>query len=214
MGIREDIDSYNEKMLKLQFQASEKIEHKLTKGELREKFLKRFLCDELEGLSVKNGIIVLGDWQSSQGDFIVLKKNARIGNMDVYDAEDCQLFMEVKSRVKKAEYEGLQLHAKEIKSKNDSIIVGMFSYASHATRKNVIPKFGIRYDEELDMFDAYDSNLDQYPDVDFYYNLNTDYEQEGETSYCIIKNAGGEKILFLQPPVIGNLINVFKRTIE
>lgn len=214
MGIRTDIDNYNEKMLKLQFEASEDIEHKLTKGELREKFLKRFFCEELEGLNIKNGILVVEDWQSSQGDFLILKKDARIGNMDVYDAEDCQLFMEIKSRATKKEYNELQQHAQEIKSKSDSIIVGMFSYAAKAKRKTVISKFGFRYDEEMDMFSTYDSNLDQYLDIDFYYNLNIDYEKEGESSYCIIKNADGEKILFLQPPVIGNLINIFRGTIE
>lgn len=214
MGLRTDIDNYNEKMLKLQFEASENIEHRLTKGELREKFLKRFFSEELEGLNIKNGILVVGDWQSSQGDFIVLKKDARIGNMEVYDAEDCQLFMEIKSRATKAEFDELQLHAQEIKSKNDSIIVGMFSYATKAKRKTVISKYGFEYDEEIDMFGAYDSHLDQYPDVDFYYNLNIDYEKEGEAPYCIIKNADGEKILFLQPPVIGNLINIFRRTIK
>lgn len=214
MGIRTDIDNYNEKMLKLQFEASERIEHKLTKGELREKFLKRLFCEELEKLNIKNGILVVGDWQSSQGDFIILKKDARIGNMDVYDLEDCQLFMEIKSRATKKEYNELQKHAKEIKSKTDSIIIGMFSYASKAKRKTVIPKFGFKYDEEMDMFGTYDSNLDQYLDVDFYYNLNIDYENEGESSYCIIKNTDEEKILFLQPPVIGNLINIFRRTIE
>lgn len=38
MGLREDIDNYNEQMLKLQFKASDNIQHKLTQGELREKF--------------------------------------------------------------------------------------------------------------------------------------------------------------------------------
>ena len=47
MGIRIDIDNYNEKMFKLQFEASEDIEHKLTRGELREKFLKRFFVRNL-----------------------------------------------------------------------------------------------------------------------------------------------------------------------
>ena len=51
MNLRNDIDNYNEKMLKLQFEVSEDINHKLTKGELREKFLKRFFTEELHGVS-------------------------------------------------------------------------------------------------------------------------------------------------------------------
>lgn len=31
-----------------------------------------------------------------------------------------------------------------------------------------------------------------------------------ESPYFIRKSASGEKILFLQPPVIGNLVNLFR----
>ena len=54
MGLRTQIDTYNEKMLKLQFEASNDIEHKGTKGELREKVLKRFFESELKELNIKN----------------------------------------------------------------------------------------------------------------------------------------------------------------
>ena len=214
MNLRNDIDNYNEKMLKLQFEVSEDINHKLTKGELREKFLKRFFTEELHGLKVMNGILTSRDWQSSQGDFIVLKKDARVGSLDIYDIQDCKLFMEIRSKATKMEYEELQMHAEEIKSRNVNIIVGMFSYAAKAHRKTVLSRYGFTYDKDLDMFNEYEKKLDQYPDVDFYYNLNINYEKDDELPYCVIRNVDGEKILFLQPPVIGNLINVFRGTIE
>lgn len=214
MELRTQIDAYYEKMLKLQFEASEDIEHKLTKGELREKFLKKFFKEELVNLSITDGILCQGEWQSSQGDFIVLKSTARMGNMNVYDACDCSLFMEVKSRVVTSEYQELNDRAIELKGKNEDIIVGMFSYSSRAKRKTVVEKFGFNYDRQMEMYDDYNAALDQYPNIDFYYNLNVDYEKDEEFAYCIIKNADNKKTLFLKPPVIGDLINVFKRTIQ
>ena len=214
MDLRTQIDTYNEKMLKLQFEASEGIEHKLTKGELREQFLKKFFREELTTLEIRDGILAQGDWQSSQADFLVLKKDARVGNMSVYDASDCQLFMEVKSRAVASELILLDKHAKELKDKNEDIIVGMFSYASRAKRKTIISSFGFPYDKDMDLFDEYDESGDKYPSIDFYYNLNADYEGDGEYAYCIIKNTDGQKTLFLKTPVIGDLVNIFKRTIQ
>ena len=225
MDIRKSIDSYNENILKLQFQASEPIEHALTKGELREKFLKRFFADELVELNIKNGILIQGEWQSSQGDFLILKKDARVGSMDLYDANDCQLFMEVKSKVTKSEFIALQEHAKILKEKNSSMLVGMFSYSSEAKRETIFKQFGFAYDKTIKMFEDYDVKLDIYPDIDFYYNLNAerdefhfidtgDINDKGiEYSYFLVKDTNGERVYFLQPPVIENLINVFKRTI-
>ena len=134
--------------------------------------------------------------------------------MSVYDAGDCQLFMEVKSRVVASEIALLDKHALDLKDKNEDIIVGMFSYASKAKRKTIISSFGFSYDKDMDMFDEYDESIDKYPNIDFYYNLNVDYEGKGEYAYCIIKNTDGKKTLFLKPPVIGDLINIFRRTIQ
>lgn len=210
MDLRTNIDNYNERMFRLQFEASEEIEHKLTKGQLREKFLKKFFISELEELNVKDGILVIDEWQSSQGDFLILKRGARVGLMNVYDIEDCVLFMEIKSRVTKAEFRELQKHALELKGKNPDMTVGMFSYASKAGRKTVIPQFGFKYDRTLEMFQTYDETKDEYSAIDFYYNLDICMDDNEESPYFIRKSASGEKILFLQPPVIGNLVNLFR----
>ena len=213
MNLRTQIDLYYEEMLKLQYEASSGIEHKLTKGELREKFLKNFFMTELSGLNVSDGILTIGDWQSSQGDFIVLKGNARLGAMNIFDVEDCMIFMEIKSNAAKNEYVLLNEHAKELKEKNSNISVGMFSYTSKAKRKNVVTQFGFAYDKSLDMYEDYDNHLDAYPMIDFYFNLNINKTDVSEMPYFIIKNTDGQKILYMQPPVIANLINVFKGTI-
>ncbi len=214
MGLREDIDNYNEQMLRLQFQASDNIQHKLTQGELREKFLKQFFRMELDRINIKNGILISGDWQSSQGDFLVLNKNARLGSMSIYDIDDCLLFMEIKSKVTKVEFEELQKHAYELKSKNKKIMVGMFSYSSRAKRQTIVPKFGFDYDKSMDMFDTYNKKSDIYPDIDFYYNLNIYQNNNEELPYYIVKDISGERVLFLQPPVIGYLINLFRSVME
>lgn len=213
MGLRAEIDLYYEKMFKLQYEASEGIQHKLVKGELREKFLKQFLTLELEQLNVQNGILADDEWQSSQGDCFVLKKDARLGNMNIYDIEDCKIFMEIKSKVTKAEFSQLNEHAVGLKQKNPKIIVGMFSYSAKAKKKTVLPQFGFEYDNIIDMYGQYECDKDMYPNIDFYYNLNVDKQNNEESPFFIAKDISGDKILFLQSPVIANFINVFRRTI-
>ena len=52
--------------------------------------------------------------------------------------------------------------------------------------------------------------LDEPSAIDFYYNLDICMDDNEESPYFIRKSASGEKILFLQPPVIGNLVNLFR----
>ena len=88
---------------------SNNISHRLTKGELREKFIRRVVQDEFPNLLLKSGILCEGTWQSTQGDFLWLRDGARIGNLDLYDLKDCLMFMEIKS----------QATAKELRAIND-----------------------------------------------------------------------------------------------
>lgn len=134
--------------------------------------------------------------------------------MSIYDIDDCLLFMEIKSKVTKVEFEELQKHAYELKSKNKKIMVGMFSYSSRAKRQTIVPKFGFGYDKSMDMFDTYNKKSDIYPDIDFYYNLNIYQNNNEELPYYIVKDISGERVLFLQPPVIGYLINLFRSVME
>lgn len=106
--------------------------------------------------------------------------------MNVYDIEDCVLFMEIKSRVTKAEFRELQKHALELKGKtgHDSWNVLI---CVKSGEKTVIPQFGFKYDRTLEMFQTYDETQDEYSAIDFYYNLDICMDDNEESPYFIRK---------------------------
>lgn len=195
-NLRNEIDLYIQELLSLQFKASKNISHNLTKGELREKFVKQVVMSQYPNLSLKSGILIDGEWQSTQGDFIWLKENARVGNFNFYELRDCNLFMEIKSNATHKEIVHLnniagEMHTR-VKAKDEAsrIIVGMFCYTTDATDNTVLKKFGFKYDKELDGFDLYDSSKDVFKNIDFMISLNIS-EDGISTPYMVIRDIYG-----------------------
>ena len=62
-SVRTQIDTYLQEMLKMQFRVSDIIEHKVTKGELREKFIHQMVLSQFPNIIVKSGILCSGNWQ-------------------------------------------------------------------------------------------------------------------------------------------------------
>lgn len=60
MTIRDEVDLYIQEVLKMQYMVSNNISHRLTKGELREKFIRRVVQDEFPNLLLKSGILCEG----------------------------------------------------------------------------------------------------------------------------------------------------------
>jgi len=206
---RDLIDEYLEKLLVLQYKASEMIVHKLTRGELREKFLMNIVREEFPKITLSDGIISKGRWQSSQGDFFRLTDNARVGTMKVYDANDCMLFMEIKSKAKKNEFVQMEKHASEIKQKNCKICVGMFCYSTVAMQETVLKQFGFKYDSSIMGYNGYDSRIDEYPNIDFIYSLGV-IGKDDNRSYFVIKDISENKTLYQDFPVIKYFFNMFR----
>lgn len=204
---RDVIDEYLEKLLKLQFEASETISHKLTKGELREKFIVNMVHNEFPNVTLRNGVLSADNWQSSQADFLLLKDNSRAGMVPVYDVNDCILFMEIKSLAKKREFACLEMHAKEIKEKNTDLLVGIFCYSTIAKENTVLKQFGFKYDSHLMSYDAYNAKMDEYPHVDFIYSLNINNDGE---PFFVISDINSNRTLYKQSPVIKYFFNMFK----
>ena len=107
-SIQIQIDTYLQKLLELQYHVSEPITHKPTKGKLRENFIHQMVLEQFPKLILKTGILYSQNWQSTQADFLWLKDNARIGNLDSYDLNDCKLFMEIKSCATAAELQAIE----------------------------------------------------------------------------------------------------------
>jgi len=214
-NLREEMDLYLQELLSLQYKSSNNISHKPTKGMLREKFIKQIVVDEYPNLKIQSGILIDGNWQSTQGDFIWLKDNARVGLYDCYELADCQMFIEIKSNAKHSEFVHLNDLAQEIHRRISSdesksrIVVGAFCYSTEASYKTILRKFGFKYDNELQGFLNYDKEYDIFPNIDFLVSLNIadDYE---ESPYIVVRDIYGNCVLYNYNPIIKYFLNYFK----
>lgn len=211
-SIRTQIDTYLQNMLKVQFQISDMIDHKLTKGQLREAFIHRLVLDEFPHLILKHGILCDGTWQSTQGDFLWLTDTARIGHLDVYDLNTCKMFMEIKSCATAAELRAIEKTSELIKEKHrgeEPIHIGMFCYSTTALEQTVLKKMGFSFDRELKSYNIYQSELDQMRHVDFLYSLNIS-EDPSLSPYFVVRDYMGNCTLYRDNPVIQYFLNFFR----
>lgn len=214
MTIRDEVDLYIQEVLKMQYMVSNNISHRLTKGELREKFIRRMVQDEFPNLLLKSGILCEGTWQSTQGDFLWLRDGARIGNLDLYDLKDCLMFMEIKSQATAKELRAINDTAKNLKQRYTGdfpIKVGMFCYGTVANAKTILRKFGFTYDKEIDGYNAYAKSKDVMPNVDFIFSLNiVDDPDELTSAYLVARDFSGNCSLYIDNPVIRYFFNYFR----
>lgn len=98
----DEFDEYIEKLLLVQFDASEIIKHNLTKGEVREDFLKEEVNKQFAHICYHKGFIVNNEkeYQSGQLDIIITGNDARTrkyGDQSMVDIRDARIVLEVKS---------------------------------------------------------------------------------------------------------------------
>lgn len=214
MTIRDEVDLYIQEVLKMQYMVSNNISHRLPKGELREKFIRRVVQDEFPNLLLKSGILCEGTWQSTQGDFLWLRDGARIGNLDLYDLKDCLMFMEIKSQATAKELRAINDTAKNLKQRYTGdfpIKVGMFCYGTVVNAMTVLRKFGFTYDKEIDGYNAYAKSKDVMPNVDFIFSLNiVDDPDELTSAYLVARDFSGNCSLYIDNPVIRYFFNYFR----
>ena len=214
-NLRNEMDLYLQEMLALQYKASDGITNKPTKGSLREEFIKKLVLDDHPRLFLKTGILIDDEWQSTQGDFIWLKRDGRIGNMSVYELHDCNLFMEIKSSAKHSEFMDLNTVSEEIhrraieKNPEHHILTGMFCYSTEASEKTVLRKFGFKYDKELQGYLNYDAEKDIFKEIDFLVSLNISEDNEA-SPYMVKRDFFGNCVLYNNNPIINNFFNYFK----
>lgn len=211
--IRTQVDTYLQKILELQYRVSEPITHKPTKGELRENFIHRMVLEQFPNLMLKKGILCSQDWQSTQADFLWLKDNARIGNLEIYDLNDCKLFMEIKSCATGPELKAIEDTAELLKAKcsdEHSMRIGMLCYGTTAKQQTVLKKLGFLYDKEIQGYGAYQAHLDKMRHVDFLYSLNIQKNDSSAAPYFVIRDYWGSCTLYKDNPVIQYFLNLFK----
>lgn len=213
------IDMYNEyleKLLLLQFEASEIFEHKLTKGEVREDFIKQIIKSLYEGIKLYKGCIICEDYQSSQLDIIAVNSQnnpriATLGNSSLINIKDAKIIVEVKSRAKTSEVRDLDELAERIKGLTDynRTKIGMFMYDYEISKINMLKKFGYKYDSDLDTYT--DELTVDYPNIDFIVSLDINMDSDdNEKSFFIIKDDISNRfVLYKKPPMSKYFFDLF-----
>lgn len=211
-SIQTQIDTYLQKLLELQFQVSEPITHKPTKGKLRENFIHQMVLEQFPKLNLKSGYLYSKDWQSTQADFLWLKDTARNGLLDNYELSDCYLFMEIKSCATAAELKAIENTGALLKEKcsgKSSMLIGMFCYSTKAQEQTVLKKIGFQYDKEIQGYSSYKADLDIMKHVDFLYSLNIS-DDDSAVPYFVIRDYWGSCTLYKNNPVIQYFFNIFR----
>lgn len=215
----DEFDEYIEKLLLVQFDASEKIKHNLTKGEVREDFLKEEVNKKFAHICYHKGFIVENEkeYQSGQLDIIITGNDARIrkyGDQSMVDIRDSRIVLEVKSCATTADLKKLDQVDREIKSHSDtpqSIRIGMFCYSYTIQETNKLKKIGFRYDKELDgYFDDISIEKD-FPNIDFVLAL-AGNKSDGEESkdFFLIKDIYSNRfVLKKKEPVSKDFFMLF-----
>ncbi len=210
--IKEQINLYFQRLLKLQFELSDLISHKVTKGKLREEFIKNVIHKIYPDLKLSSGILYDKHWQSSECDFIWLIKDAQMGTEKLYRLNDTLMFMEIKSCTKSSEFQKLNQTAFKIKthsSKKSNILVGIFCYSTKSQQQTVCRHFGINYDKEIKGYEKYNRDLDKYKNIDFCLCLNC--KDKNDTAYYITRDISRNCILYIRNPVLELFLNNFEK---
>lgn len=193
------IHKYDEKMLRLQYEISECIEHKLTRGEIREDFIKQYINKKIKTTCLYKGIIFKEHLQSSQIDIIIAKSNAidnAMGSHSLISAEDCLKVFEIKSKLNNTYLKELSDNARLIKKMNSDIKVGIFAYKLGIKEKNILKNFGFIYDKEYDMYEYDKSKVkEQNKNIDFVICID-------ENDAFFISKDNDEFILIKEKPII------------
>ena len=165
-------DEYYQKLLNAQYDISEMVDHKLTRWQMREDFLKQIIVSQFPGLSIISGIITDDTTQSPQTDLIITKASCRfrqLGAYNIVDIGDVDMVLEVKSNATGADFKKSNSDFKKIKALATEKVplCWMFCYRVDLQYKTLINRFGYKWNSSISGFDPYDLWLIQYPNIDF-----------------------------------------------
>ncbi|MDD2871744.1 MAG: hypothetical protein PHS49_07190 [Candidatus Gracilibacteria bacterium] len=215
-------DEYYQRLLVAQYDISEMIEHKLTRGEVREDFLKTIILDQFPSLQILSGIITNDKVQSPQTDIIITDYNCRtrkLGTKNLVNIDDCKMILEVKSNATGKDLKKFNDDAGKIKSLgNENLLCGIFCYKIDLKLNTILERFGYKYFSEYQTFQDYDKILLKYPNINFFISIDSFPEFEDDKEVFIVfdkekeidKNThekGGYSFI-IDKPSVKNLFNV------
>lgn len=177
-------DEYIEKLLLAQYEISEIIDHNLTKGEIREDFLKNIICNQFKQIQILKGLLINEETttQSGQCDIIFAENSARVrslGSHNLVDIVDCKMVLEVKSNATGYDLKDFNEKAGTIKnlSSVSKPLCGIFCYQINLEVKTVFKRFGFHFNKTLLAFEFLNSFNLIYPNIDFVISLHKVYDE-------------------------------------
>lgn len=206
-NIEEEINVYKERLLQMQFEISELISHELTKGEVREDFIKKTIKENINDIQLLKGIVTSEKYQSPQIDLIIPLKNAvlnRMGDHCIIDVNDVKFIFEIKSNLKIKHIDKIENILKIVKCKNVNIKGGIICYKVDCTEKYLLKKFGYNYDKELDCY--YRSSDCLYNNIDYIISFDPNKE------FILVKNILGDFSLNKKIPIIKDFFRIFNNS--
>ena len=219
-------DEYVEELLLAQYRVSEMVEHLLTRGEIREAFIRHQIEQRYENIRCYTGVIAedVKNRQSGQLDLIIAKRTAEkrsLGNHVIIAAEDALFVVEVKSNATGTDFKKLNEKAAQYKefAGGVGISTGMFCYYYDLTMKNILKRLGYTFDAELDGFELRPEIIPEYKHIDFIVALddNEDNLTGQNQAFFAIKDDTQESAvfrLFQNRPVSKYFFKLLKRGLE
>lgn len=213
-------DQYLENLLCAQYDVADIFDHELAKGESREDFLIRILHDENDHMKIHKGFLTNGHDQSNQCDLIVCKsttRTRRIGGQTLIDVADHPVLIEVKGNATGTDFREFNIKAGRTKAlcSTHDVPCGIFCYKTNLLQRNVLNRFGYRYDALLDPLGiAYldDPTLAiQYPNIDFAISIEPSPAGGGDKQFFLRKiSSTGRYLYSRESPILKHLMSLVR----
>lgn len=212
----DQIHQYHENLLRVQYQVSEIIDDELTRGTLREEFIKEMVLKKKRSLKINKGIVSNGSKQSNPCDLIFCDSNLaidEIGGQMIIEPKKCKMVLEVKSNATGKDFKKTNRNFGLIKSldSRNAPRCGLFCYNTVLLKKSVLNRFGYSYDKELESWGKNTGLILLYPDIDFIIcigSLDLDEDCIDKQFFLIKDEVAGRFILTTDYPIIKNFFAI------
>lgn len=204
---------YYQKLLLAHYDVADEFVHKSTMGTIREDFLKNLIMGRHRNIMIKSGELVNDRGiHSPQCDGLFCKRSTPLDPPNspnvLMDIQHCKLVLEIKSKLRYEHLKKANKDAEKIKGLDGTNIplYGLFAYHLDLKKEQLLRRFGLRYDKDLDAFQL-DENLNiKYPNLDFVMAISKD--SDFDYQFFIRKNAEDNKYYLLDVPVIQHLFKL------
>lgn len=225
MYLYDKYDQYLEDLLYAQYEVADIFDHHLAKGEVREDFLIKLLCESSAHFKIHKGFLSNGTANSTQCDLMVCRPTAhvrQVGSQALIDVSDQPVLIEVKGNATGTDFKEFNDKAGQAKAlcTTHDIKCGIFCYKIDLRPQTILKRFGFRYDPLNDplgsvYFDTHSPpKLPQlpilYPNIDFAICIQPTAAGTDIKQFFVRKNVNGRYIYNREAPVIKHMIGMVR----